>query len=845
MKQARSILFPLAVFLLLLVSPTFLYADWAEQVDTAGESAPLDPALLASEIPPLEGGATYPHPIISYAAPAQAGPAAVDTPTIDVWYGTTQNFGQRGTPQTWINILGTVGGPLPVTSLKYSLNGGPDKTLSIGGSVARERLYNTGDFNIELPFIDLNDGANTVVIKASDGTAQATQTVTVNYDAGNTWPLPYTTNWSSLPAESWMQPVDGKWQAVGGRLETVAPGYDRLVAIGDIAWGDYEVTVPVTVKSLNTAEWGPPSNGAGVGIMVHWRGHYDNKTGAQPLAGWRRFGGLAWYRWNTNGGAAFELLGNGGKDLIPPKSDKSIALDTPYIFKMSVQASTLAGEPATYRFKFWEVGQPEPPAWYMTSAGNLGEPPSGSVLLVAHQAMVSFGDVAVTPITSETFTINVEDPTNGSIVVTPQKEAYAYGERVELRAVGDTGYGLTSWTGDFSGTQNPIVFDITENVTVGGVFAPLTEEIRLNVTANAGGTVNVVPKRIRFGYGEVARLTPQPNPGYIFAGWSGDLLGADNPATIVMDRTKNITANFVPANTQSPVSDDFNACALNTGLWTFVNPLGVGSQRLNGTQLLLTVPANTSHNIWDNGNLSVRVVQPTQNVDFEIVTKFESVVSQRYQMQGILVEQDAENFLRFEVHHDGTNIRLFAARFLDGEPKAIITGISLPATPPYLRVTRVGSLWSFSHSSDGATWTAGGSFNFTLNVTKTGVFAANHGTPPARPAPEHTVIVDYFFNSAAPIVPEDGDPIGPFTIAVQKQGEGAVTLNPAKATYACNEVVTVTAAPAAGWTFAGWGGDLTGAAPTQQLIVSKNHQITAVFTRGAGSFKIFLPSVRR
>src|SRR5690606_5556632 len=112
---------------------------------------------------------------------------------INVWYGNTQNFGQVGTPQEWINILGNVTG---ATSLSYTLNNGPDQQLSIGPD--GRRLQNAGDFNIELHYTELNDGTNTVLIKAGDGATQTTQTVTVNYDAGNEWPLPYTADWSTM-----------------------------------------------------------------------------------------------------------------------------------------------------------------------------------------------------------------------------------------------------------------------------------------------------------------------------------------------------------------------------------------------------------------------------------------------------------------------------------------------------------------------------------------------------------------------------------------------------------------------------------------------------------------------
>ncbi len=850
MNYRRSILFTLAAILLLTAFPALLYADAAVQTDADGQlplptatalPATALPAATALEdgIPPLVDGAPYPYPIISYAPPAQPAAPAADAPTIDVWYGSSQNFGQHGNPQEWVNILGRVSGPLPITSLTYSLNGGPDQQLSIGSNL--KRLYDDGDFNIELPYTELLDGANTVVIKAQDGVTQATKSVIVNYDAGNVWPLSFSVNWSALGSiQDSAQIVDGQWAINGGRLETVVPGYDRLVAIGDVSWPDYEVTVPVTVLSLNTTEWGQPSNGAGVGLIVRWKGHTDNAAGEQPRDYWRRLGALAWHRWSPNGTTAFEIVGNGGGQELAKRTDQTIALNTPYIFKLSVQSSQLDGAPSSYRFKFWPQGQPEPAGWFMSTTGNTGEPRTGSLLLVAHQAMVSFGNVTITPLPVGPFTINVQAPANGKIVVSPAKASYEYGERVTIRAQGLAGYGLANWTGDFSGNQNPIAIDVTRNLTVGAEFAPLTEDIRLSVATTGQGNVALSPDKNKYLYGELVTLTPRPAVGYIFAGWTGDLSGADNPASLVMDRTRSVTAAFVPANAASPVSDDFNSCALNTGLWTFVNPASDGTYSVNGTQLQLHAPANVSHNIWLEGNRSVRVMQPTQNGNFEIVAKFESVVTQRYQMQGLLAEQDARNFLRFEVHHDGTHTQLFAARFVNGVPRAVITGVILTdGTPTHLRVTRVGDQWSFSYSYNGTTWTSGGSFIHALAVTKTGVYGANHGTPPSRPAPAHTAIVDYFFNSAAPIVPEDGDNAGNFTITTNKVGQGAVTLNPSKATYGCGEVVTVTAVPAAGWLFTGWSGDLTGSAPSQQLTVSRNYVVTATFIRG--NFKTFLP----
>ncbi len=52
-------------------------------------------------------------------------------------------------------------------------------------------------------------------------------------------------------------------------------------------------------------------------------------------------------------------------------------------------------------------------------------------------------------------------------------------------------------------------------------------------------------------------------------------------------------ATFVTLDGSNPsglVSDDFNVCAVDSGVWSFVDPVGDGAAVVNGTQLELSVP---------------------------------------------------------------------------------------------------------------------------------------------------------------------------------------------------------------------------------------------------------------
>ena len=203
-----------------------------------------------------------------------------------------------------------------------------------------------------------------------------------------------------------------------------------------------------------------------------------------------------------------------------------------------------------------------------------------------------------------------------------------------------------------------------------------------------------------------------------------------------------------------PVSDDFKGSTLNP-MWTFYAGC-CGFQKTTGTDVLLTVPSVTNHNIWDK-NQGVGLFQNISNVDFDVVAKFDSAVKQGYQEQGIVVQQDAQNFIFFAVYHDGTTPRLLVVVTNGGTPTLQYSQpISSGGAPFWLRVKRVGNGWTQSWSTNGTTYNVGSTFSQALTVSSIGPAAANSVDVNNNPAPSFTAAVDYFLNMASPISPTDG-----------------------------------------------------------------------------------------
>lgn len=130
----------------------------------------------------------------------------------------------------------------------------------------------------------------------------------------------------------------------------------------------------------------------------------------------------------------------------------------------------------------------------------------------------------------------------GSVSVTPEKPLYRYGDVVTLTAIPDPGWRFVGWSGDLSGSDNPITLTITDNTTVNATFTQETYRLTIHVVGN--GSVGVRPDRVTFYYGEVITLTAIPGPGWRFAGWSGDLGGAENPISFNITHNTVVTATF-------------------------------------------------------------------------------------------------------------------------------------------------------------------------------------------------------------------------------------------------------------------------------------------------------------
>ena len=108
---------------------------------------------------------------------------------------------------------------------------------------------------------------------------------------------------------------------------------------------------------------------------------------------------------------------------------------------------------------------------------------------------------------------------NGQCHKNPNQASYDSNTTVQLTATPATGYHFTGWSGDLSGSTNPVTVTMDANKTITANFAINTYALIINAT---NGTVAQNPNQALYDSNATVQLTATPATGYQFIGWSGD-----------------------------------------------------------------------------------------------------------------------------------------------------------------------------------------------------------------------------------------------------------------------------------------------------------------------------------
>jgi hypothetical protein len=136
----------------------------------------------------------------------------------------------------------------------------------------------------------------------------------------------------------------------------------------------------------------------------------------------------------------------------------------------------------------------------------------------------------------------------GRVSVSPQSPYFA-GSTISLYAVPAAGWLFAGWSGDLTGTANPVDLYLNGDISVTAAF--VQRQYTLTANTAGSGTVSVSGSGV-YHYGDKVVLTASPGDEYQFEKWTGDISSSDNPAEIIMNGDKIVTAHFKLLKTKTP-----------------------------------------------------------------------------------------------------------------------------------------------------------------------------------------------------------------------------------------------------------------------------------------------------
>ena len=148
-----------------------------------------------------------------------------------------------------------------------------------------------------------------------------------------------------------------------------------------------------------------------------------------------------------------------------------------------------------------------------------------------------------------TLVVNIWPPGAGYVTKTPNQANYTPGDMVTLTATATakSDYRFESWSGDVSGSSNPVTIKMKDNKTVTANFKQtIRYTLVVNISPPGAGYVTKTPNQANYAPGDMVTLTAKANVCYCFDGWSGDVSDSSNPVTITMNGNKTVVAHFRP-----------------------------------------------------------------------------------------------------------------------------------------------------------------------------------------------------------------------------------------------------------------------------------------------------------
>ena len=171
--------------------------------------------------------------------------------------------------------------------------------------------------------------------------------------------------------------------------------------------------------------------------------------------------------------------------------------------------------------------------------------------------------------------------------------------------------------------------------TVQANFASASHSISIATVGE--GSVAKMPDQAEYPHKSMLTLTATPENGYYFVGWTGDLVGENNPVDVLMDENKDIIASFekiryeltvITDGTAGAIVDPAGTSSVDPGIATDISVIQVpegfifnGWEVTSGTSVILADPSSLSTTVKlesGNGTIQANFVSNTHSLNLQV-----------------------------------------------------------------------------------------------------------------------------------------------------------------------------------------------------------------------------------
>ena len=207
------------------------------------------------------------------------------------------------------------------------------------------------------------------------------------------------------------------------------------------------------------------------------------------------------------------------------------------------------------------------------------------------------------------YTLTVYSQGSGTIAENPTNSSYPSGVTVTLTAIPSTGWYFANWSGNASGTNNPLNVTMNSNLVITGAFLAYPT-YSLSLVTNGQGTIALNPPGGSYYSNTTVTVTATPASGWLFNGWSGASTSANVPLDFTVNADSALTGNFVqlpafdlpPVNVTNAVGSTVTLSSHSVGTspvyyqWFFnTGPL---TNATNPTLTITNAPLTEAGNYW-------------------------------------------------------------------------------------------------------------------------------------------------------------------------------------------------------------------------------------------------------